>query len=74
MVKITCKGGAGVGAEVLRVIESLGFEITYTALEHIKPLHVLTTVFIRVCFTIFTSFFFFFSLANGGNREGGPWG
>ncbi|XXG56699.1 hypothetical protein AAC387_Pa03g4045 [Persea americana] len=48
VVKITCKGGAGVGAEVLRVIESLGFEITYTALEHIKPLHVLTTVFIRV--------------------------
>ncbi|KAJ8640834.1 hypothetical protein MRB53_017528 [Persea americana] len=48
VVKITSKGGAGVGGEVLRVIESLGFEITYTALDQIKPMHVLTTVFIRV--------------------------
>ncbi|XP_058114377.1 transcription factor MYC4-like isoform X2 [Magnolia sinica] len=48
VVKINSKGGAGVGGEVLRVIESLGFEISYTALEQIKPLHVLTTVFIRV--------------------------
>ncbi|XP_058074281.1 transcription factor FER-LIKE IRON DEFICIENCY-INDUCED TRANSCRIPTION FACTOR-like [Magnolia sinica] len=47
VVKITCKGGPGVGGEVLRVIESLGFEITYIALEQIKPMHVLTTVFIR---------------------------
>lgn len=47
-MKITSKGGAGVGGEVLRVIESLGFEITYTALDQIKPMHVLTTVFIRV--------------------------
>lgn len=47
-MKITSKGGAGVGGEVLRVIESLGFEITYTALDQIKPMHLLTTVFIRV--------------------------
>ncbi|XP_068649190.1 transcription factor BHLH6-like [Aristolochia californica] len=48
VVKIICKGESGVGAEVLRVIESLGFEITYTAIEQLKPQHVLTTVFIRV--------------------------
>ncbi|KAG9456162.1 hypothetical protein H6P81_000670 [Aristolochia fimbriata] len=48
VVKMTCKGESGVGAEVLRVIESLGFEITYTAIEQLKPQHVLTTVFIRV--------------------------
>ncbi|KAL5976840.1 hypothetical protein ACLOJK_021174 [Asimina triloba] len=48
VIKITCKGGGGIGGEVLRVIESLGLEITYVALEQIKPLHVLTTVFVRV--------------------------
>ncbi|KAK1312647.1 hypothetical protein QJS10_CPA07g00819 [Acorus calamus] len=48
VVKITCKEGLGVGGEVLRVIESLGFEITYTSLDQIKPQHVLTTVFVRI--------------------------
>ncbi|XP_068653528.1 transcription factor FER-LIKE IRON DEFICIENCY-INDUCED TRANSCRIPTION FACTOR-like [Aristolochia californica] len=48
VVKIICKGESGVGAEVLRVMESIGFEITYTAIEQLKPQHVLTTVFIRV--------------------------
>nr|DAD35594.1 TPA_asm: hypothetical protein HUJ06_006234 [Nelumbo nucifera] len=48
VVKITCKGSTGVGGEILRVVESLGFEITYTALERIKPQLLLTTVFVRV--------------------------
>ncbi|KAL6006158.1 hypothetical protein ACLOJK_040204 [Asimina triloba] len=52
VVKITCKGGPGVGGEVLRVMESLGFEITYVALEQLRPLHMLTTVFIRVMSSI----------------------
>ena len=47
VVKITCKG-ANVGGDVLRVIESVGFEITYAALDQIKPQHILTTIFIRV--------------------------
>ncbi|XP_010249626.1 PREDICTED: transcription factor FER-LIKE IRON DEFICIENCY-INDUCED TRANSCRIPTION FACTOR-like [Nelumbo nucifera] len=48
IVKITCKGGSGAGGEVLRVMESLGFEITYTSLERIKPQFIQTTVFFRV--------------------------
>ncbi|XXG48066.1 hypothetical protein AAC387_Pa02g2603 [Persea americana] len=48
IVKITCKGSSDAGGEVLRIIESLGVEITYTALDKIKPMLVLVTIFIRM--------------------------
>ncbi|RWR73466.1 transcription factor FER-LIKE IRON DEFICIENCY-INDUCED TRANSCRIPTION FACTOR-like protein [Cinnamomum micranthum f. kanehirae] len=48
VVKITCKGSSDAGGEVLRIIESLGVEITYTALDKIKPMLVLVTIFIRM--------------------------
>lgn len=58
IVKITCKGSSDAGGEVLRIIESLGVEITYTALDKIKPMLVLVTIFIRVSFFPFSSFSF----------------
>lgn len=48
IVKMTCKGGAGAGGEVLHMIESMGLEITYVALEQIEPQLYVTTIFIRV--------------------------
>ncbi|PIA64824.1 hypothetical protein AQUCO_00100352v1 [Aquilegia coerulea] len=48
VVKITCKGGNGVGTDILRVFESLDFEITYTALQQLQPQEVLVTIFVRV--------------------------
>ncbi|KAK1291000.1 Transcription factor FER-LIKE IRON DEFICIENCY-INDUCED TRANSCRIPTION FACTOR [Acorus calamus] len=48
VVKMTCRGGSGVGGEVLRAVESLGFDITYTSLDQIKPQHVLITIFVRI--------------------------
>ncbi|KAF9612741.1 hypothetical protein IFM89_003751 [Coptis chinensis] len=48
VVKIICKGGSGVGSDVLRVFESLDFEITYTSLQQLQPQEVLVTIFIRV--------------------------
>ncbi|KAK9102778.1 hypothetical protein Sjap_020032 [Stephania japonica] len=48
VVKITCKGSVGVGGDVLRVMESLGFEITYAAMQQLKPHETNTTTFIRV--------------------------
>lgn len=48
IVKMTCKGGAGVGGEVLHMIESMGLEITYVGLEQIEAQLYVTTVFIRV--------------------------
>ncbi|PIA64695.1 hypothetical protein AQUCO_00100271v1 [Aquilegia coerulea] len=48
IVKVTCKGCAGVGNDVLRVFESLDFEITYTALQQLQPQEVLVTIFVRV--------------------------
>ncbi|PIA41780.1 hypothetical protein AQUCO_02200304v1 [Aquilegia coerulea] len=48
IVKITCKGGVGVGSDVLRVFESMDFEITYAALQQLQPQVVLVTIFVRV--------------------------
>ncbi|KAF5193084.1 Transcription factor bhlh [Thalictrum thalictroides] len=45
IVKITCKGG--VGSDVLRVFESLDFEITYAALQQLQPQQVLATIYVR---------------------------
>lgn len=48
IVKITCKGANGIAGDTFRVMETTGFEITYAAVDQIKPQHVLSTVFIRV--------------------------
>ncbi|KAI3934059.1 hypothetical protein MKW92_015565 [Papaver armeniacum] len=46
IVKVTCKGVNG--GDICRVMETTGFEITYAAVEQIKPQHSLSTVFIKV--------------------------
>ncbi|RZC51620.1 hypothetical protein C5167_020037 [Papaver somniferum] len=46
IVKVTCKGVNG--GDICRVMEATGFEITYAAVEQIKPQHFLSTVFIKV--------------------------
>ncbi|KAI3995516.1 hypothetical protein MKX01_007318 [Papaver californicum] len=48
IVKITCKGTDGIAGDIFRVMETIGFEITYAAVDQIKPQQVLSTVFIRV--------------------------
>ncbi|KAI3958022.1 hypothetical protein MKW98_020664 [Papaver atlanticum] len=48
IVKITCKGANGIAGDTFRVMETTGFEITYAAVDQIKPQHFLSTVFIRV--------------------------
>ncbi|PIA64693.1 hypothetical protein AQUCO_00100269v1 [Aquilegia coerulea] len=48
IVKITCEGGVGVRSDVLRVFESLDFEITYAALQQLQPQVFLVTIFVRV--------------------------
>ncbi|KAF5185737.1 Transcription factor bhlh [Thalictrum thalictroides] len=48
IVKITCKGGVGVGSDVLQVFESLDFEITSATLQQSQPQQVLVTIFVRV--------------------------
>lgn len=65
-MKITCKGSNDAGGEVLRIIESLGVEITYTALDKINPMLVLVTIFIRVSFFVF---FLFSSFSFNENKQ-----
>ncbi|KAI3831839.1 hypothetical protein MKX03_022211 [Papaver bracteatum] len=48
VVKITCNGAKGVAGDIFRVMETLGFEINYAALDQTKPQQVLSTVFIKV--------------------------
>ncbi|KAI3954748.1 hypothetical protein MKW92_016079 [Papaver armeniacum] len=48
IVKITCNGAKGVAGDIFRVMETTGFEISYAALDQIKPQQVLSTVFIKV--------------------------
>lgn len=48
VVKVTCAGGTGAAGKVLRAIETLGFDITYAAVEQLRPAHYLTTTFVRV--------------------------
>ncbi|KAI3909274.1 hypothetical protein MKW98_025916 [Papaver atlanticum] len=48
IVKITCIGANGIAGDTFRVMETTGFEITYAAVDQIKPQHFLSTVFIRV--------------------------
>ncbi|KAI3897524.1 hypothetical protein MKX03_000865 [Papaver bracteatum] len=48
IVKITCNGATGVAGDIFRVMETIGFEISYAALKQIKPQQVLSTVFIKV--------------------------
>ncbi|KAI3935748.1 hypothetical protein MKX01_032932 [Papaver californicum] len=48
IVKITCQGSNGIAGDIFRVMETIGFEITYAAVDQIKPQQVLSTVFIRV--------------------------
>ncbi|KAK9160226.1 hypothetical protein Syun_006567 [Stephania yunnanensis] len=52
VVKMTYKGGVGVGGDVLHVFESLGFEITYSTMQQLKPHETNTEMFIRVYFFI----------------------
>ncbi|KAI3950867.1 hypothetical protein MKW98_026294 [Papaver atlanticum] len=47
IVKITCNGAKGVAGDIFRVMETIGFEISYAALEQIKPQQVLSTVIIK---------------------------
>ncbi|KAI3912568.1 hypothetical protein MKW92_040704 [Papaver armeniacum] len=46
IVKVTCKTVNG--GDIFRVMETTGFDITYAAVEQIKPQHFLSTVFIKV--------------------------
>ncbi|KAI3831841.1 hypothetical protein MKX03_022213 [Papaver bracteatum] len=48
IVKITCNGAKGVAGDIFRVMETLGFEISYAALDQTKSQQVLSTVFIKV--------------------------
>ncbi|KAK9138026.1 hypothetical protein Sjap_008620 [Stephania japonica] len=49
VVKMSCKGGGiGVGGDVLHVFESLGFEITYSTMQRLKPNETNAEMFIRV--------------------------
>lgn len=48
VVKITATGSAGVGSDILRVLESLDFEISNTALQQLHPHEILITIFVRV--------------------------
>ncbi|MCL7038554.1 hypothetical protein MKW94_009782 [Papaver nudicaule] len=47
IVKITCKGSNGTAGDVFRAMESIGFDITYSALDQIEPQHFLSTAFIK---------------------------
>ncbi|KAK9148568.1 hypothetical protein Scep_007325 [Stephania cephalantha] len=48
VVKIACKGSGGVGGDVLRVIESMGWEITNATVLQISSQEILATIFIKV--------------------------
>ncbi|KAF3775830.1 Transcription factor [Nymphaea thermarum] len=48
VVKVSCRGGTRAAARAAQAIESLGFEITHSAVERIGEQDVLNTAFIKV--------------------------